>query len=99
MQLVLFTQMLVDLDVRELGETVKDPIWLDDGGKKIVPFGEGLVDFRSACRVLKEAGYDGTLTLHSEYDGKVDEVIETTRRDRKRFRAWLDEARDERRSV
>lgn len=70
---------------------IKDPLYVDDG-RKIVPLGDGLVDWPGVCRSLEAVDFDGPMTLHSEYDLEADEVIDITRRDIERFRGWLAEA-------
>jgi sugar phosphate isomerase/epimerase len=55
---------------------------------KIVPLKEGMVHWKEVFGCLKQLGWDGIVTFHSEYQGKgsfrdltVDEVIEQTRED------------------
>jgi len=70
---------------------VKDPIYVD-GGRQLVPLGEGLVDWVGVCRDLRAAHFDGPVTLHSEYDLDVDPLVATTRQDIQRFKGWMAEA-------
>jgi sugar phosphate isomerase/epimerase len=70
---------------------VKDPRYIDRG-RKIVPLGEGLVDWPGVCRALKAANFDGPVSLHSEYDMETDQVIATTRKDLRLFRNCMREA-------
>jgi len=60
--------------------------------RKIVPLGEGLVDWVGVCRDLKAVGFDGPISLHSEYDMSIESLIETVRHDVQRFKGWLAEA-------
>ena len=70
---------------------IKDPLYVE-GGRKIVPLGEGLVDFVDVCRDLKAVDFSGPVSLHSEYDLDAQAVITTTRQDLHRFRSWMAEA-------
>jgi sugar phosphate isomerase/epimerase len=70
---------------------IKDPRYVK-GGRKIVPLGEGLVDWVGVCRDLKAISFDGPVTLHSEYDLEVEPLIKTVRQDIQRFKAWMAEA-------
>ncbi len=70
---------------------IKDPLYVD-GGRKIVPLGDGLVDFVAVLRDLKGAGFDGPMTLHAEYDLEVEPLIATARQDMVRFKGWMKEA-------
>jgi len=69
----------------------KDPVYID-GGRKLVPLGDGLVDWVGVCRDLKNVGFDGPVTLHSEYDLEVEPLVATTRQDIQRFKACMAEA-------
>ncbi|HAZ62010.1 MAG TPA: sugar phosphate isomerase/epimerase [Armatimonadetes bacterium] len=97
-------EMLVErsplLAIKSLG-------WLRDGTKHgpasyrwaVVPLAEGPVDFTAAWRYLIAGGFDGIVTLHSEYQGghsfrdlSVEEVIAQTRVDLAYLLACRDEA-------
>lgn len=61
-----------------------DTRWVD----KIVPLREGMVRWREVFKCLKQLGWDGVVTFHSEYQGRqswrdltVPELIEQTRED------------------
>jgi sugar phosphate isomerase/epimerase len=54
---------------------VKSPAWFrteKDGavkwGHTLVPLREGMVDWKQVMTLLKECGYDGPISLHSEYE-------------------------------
>jgi sugar phosphate isomerase/epimerase len=54
---------------------VKSPVWFrttTDGAVKwqwkLVPLREGMVDWKQAMTLVKEHGYDGPISLHSEYE-------------------------------
>lgn len=70
---------------------IKDPVYVE-GGRRIVPLGQGIVDWPAVCGALKVVGFDGPMTLHSEYDMNAEEIIATTRQDLQRFKGWLAEA-------
>jgi len=57
----------------------------DDPKKKwtrsVMPLGEGFVPWKEFFDCLKQTGFDGVLTLHSEYHMEVDQIIEQTRKD------------------
>jgi sugar phosphate isomerase/epimerase len=63
---------------------------------KIVPLREGTVRWREVLACLKQLGWDGIVTMHSEYQGKgsfkdltVEELIVQTREDLQYFRPLL----------
>lgn len=71
---------------------VKSMTWLPDGNGRLrdrmVPLEQGLVDWTLVFRLLAQIGFDGTVSLHSEYQGghswrdlTVDQVVEQTAAD------------------
>ena len=73
---------------------------VDDKAKgwtwRTVPLETGMADIGAMLGILKQTGYDGLYSLHSEYQGpfswrnlKTDEVIEQTRKDLAYFRKLL----------
>ncbi|MCC7495296.1 MAG: sugar phosphate isomerase/epimerase [Fimbriimonadaceae bacterium] len=65
---------------------------------KMVPLPQGMVDWAAVWRCLAALGFDGTVSLHSEYQGghswydmSVDELVDQTRED---F-AWLRACREQ----
>jgi len=43
--------------------------------------GKGLVPWRRIFEILKYIGFEGPISLHSEYDMPLQDIIEQTRRD------------------
>lgn len=76
----------------------KDFGWFREDGRwvvKTVPIGEGIVRWREFFSCLKQIGFDGPLSVHSEYQGRgswrdlsLSELVEQTRLDL----AWLKNA-------
>ena len=66
---------------------VKDFAWFKEGDlwrARVVPLGEGLVPWRRVFEILNRIGFEGPVSLHSEYeDLTLTELIEQTRRDLK----------------
>lgn len=63
---------------------VKDFGWFREDGKwvtRTVPLGEGLVPWRVVFEILKRIGFNGPVSLHSEYHMSLEEIIAQTRRD------------------
>jgi sugar phosphate isomerase/epimerase len=57
---------------------------------KVVPLGEGYVDWPGLLSRLRAIGFDGPVSIHSEYSGvPVDTVIDLTRIDVRYIRALL----------
>lgn len=51
--------------------SIKDMVWEKVKGRwdrKIVPVGEGIVRWAEVARGLKDVGFDGTISLHGEYE-------------------------------
>jgi len=86
---------------------VKDFRWVEGQGYagarrhkvQICPLEDGNVPWPQALLLLKQAGFDGPVSMHSEYQGShtfrdltADEVFEQTARDLRVFRQWLDDA-------
>ncbi|MCX8162719.1 MAG: sugar phosphate isomerase/epimerase [Candidatus Bathyarchaeota archaeon] len=46
-----------------------------------VPLGEGLVPWKKVFEILKEIGFKGPISLHSEYHEDLDKIIDITRED------------------
>ena len=63
--------------VRREAADVKYSAWRGE----VVPFGEGFVDWQGFIECLKQIGFDGPCSLHSEYNVPTQEVIERTRKD------------------
>ena len=66
---------------------------------KLVPFGEGSTRFAEAFGYLRQAGFDGVLTVTSEYQGPLswrelstDEIVARTRIDLAYLRERMAEA-------
>ncbi len=63
----------------------KDYAWLKRDGKwdaKVVPIGEGIVRWREFFSCLRKLGFDGPISVHSEYEGwTTEQVIAQTRKD------------------
>lgn len=63
----------------------KDFGWFRENGRwvvKVVPVGEGIVRWWEFFACLKQIGFDGPISIHSEYAGlAVSELIEQTHRD------------------
>ena len=50
---------------------IKDMLWEKQGGtweRRIVPAGEGIVRWAEVRQGLKDCGFDGTISLHAEYE-------------------------------
>lgn len=71
---------------------IKDFGWFKTGSKewkeKLVPLNEGVVKWPEVFAALKQVGFDGPVSLHSEYQGdhswkdlKVEELVSQTRAD------------------
>jgi len=54
---------------------------------EVVPFGDGLVDWKEFAACIKQLKFDGPCSFHSEYEVSMDKVIEQTRKDMEFFRA------------
>lgn len=63
----------------------KDYAWFREDGKwdaKVVPIGEGIVRWREFFACLRKMGFDGPISVHSEYaDWTTEQVIAQTRKD------------------
>ena len=53
---------------------------------KVVPLGEGFVDFDVLSETLEKLAFSGPISLHSEYDMSVPEVLARTKKDVAFFR-------------
>jgi sugar phosphate isomerase/epimerase len=87
---------------------VKDFLWVEGkhryaGGRRhsveFCPLEEGNTPWPQVLRRLRQIGFDGPISFHSEYQGRhsfadlsVDEVIAQTGRDVELFRRWWDDA-------
>jgi sugar phosphate isomerase/epimerase len=65
---------------------------------RMLPLREGMVRWREVFTYLKQIGFDGPVSLHSEYEGsfswrhlETDELVEQTRDDLRYIRGVLDE--------
>ncbi|MEM2088150.1 MAG: sugar phosphate isomerase/epimerase family protein [Thermoproteota archaeon] len=64
--------------------SVKDYGWFKEGGEwraKTVPLGEGLVQWKTVFEILGEIGFKGSISIHSEYDLPLGELVTQTRKD------------------
>lgn len=63
----------------------KDFAWFKEDGRwgaKVVPIGEGIVRWREFFACLRKLGFDGPISVHSEYAGwTTEQVIAQTRKD------------------
>jgi sugar phosphate isomerase/epimerase len=60
--------------------------------RRVVPCDEGMTDWREFFKYLKAAGYDGYVSMHSEYSGlPLDELIPQTEADLKLMKEVLAE--------
>ena len=63
----------------------KDYAWFKEGERwnaKVVPIGEGIVRWREFFACLRKLGFDGPISVHSEYEGwTTEQVIAQTRKD------------------
>ncbi|MBI3991232.1 MAG: hypothetical protein HY350_03685 [Candidatus Omnitrophica bacterium] len=60
---------------------------------KMVPLGEGYVDWDTVVRVLLKMKFDGPVSMHSEYSNlDVESVVDQTRMDIRFFRRIIAEA-------
>ena len=53
--------------------SIKDMLWERKGDlwqHKVVPVGEGIIHWKEIARGLKEVGFDGTISLHAEYEAR-----------------------------
>jgi sugar phosphate isomerase/epimerase len=72
--------------------SVKDYAWFKPGGEwraETVPLGEGLVPWETVFEILKKIDFKGPVSIHSEYDLPLDEVVRQTRRDVQYLRSIL----------
>ena len=63
---------------------VKDFAWfkVDNTWRaRTVPLGEGLVPWKEVFKILKQIGFNGPISLHSEYHMPLEKIIEQTKRD------------------
>ena len=56
-----------------------------------VPLGRGFVDYPAAVAALRRIGFAGTMSLHSEYDEPVEDVVAMTRLDYRYLQRLLDD--------
>ncbi|MGB9718255.1 MAG: sugar phosphate isomerase/epimerase family protein [Thermoproteota archaeon] len=64
--------------------SVKDYGWFkEEGGWRVktVPLGEGLVPWKTVFEILGETGFKGPVSIHSEYDLPLAEIVTQTKRD------------------
>ena len=76
----------------------KDYAWFREGKKwdaKVVPIGEGIVRWRDFFACLKQVGFDGPISVHSEYEGwTTEQVIAQTRKDLPTLKLFASEGND-----
>jgi sugar phosphate isomerase/epimerase len=76
----------------------KDFAWVNEQGSwrvKVVPVGDGIVQWRAFFRCLHQMGFDGLISVHSEYAGwNAQQVIAQTRDDLQRLKAWAMEGQN-----
>jgi sugar phosphate isomerase/epimerase len=77
----------------------KDFAWFRENSRwtvKVVPIGEGIVRWKEFFACLRQIGFDGPISVHSEYEGwTTEQVISQTRKDLpllKRFASESDNA-------
>jgi len=72
---------------------VKDFGWVREGSTWVVrhyPLSEGLVPWDRVLKILRQIGFDGPMSIHSEYpDLGIDELVEQTKRDLEYLRSLL----------
>lgn len=73
----ILSDRIVMVAVKDFGWFKTDRGW----HPHIVPLGEGLVPWKDVFAVLKGIGFNGPVSLHSEYHESLDRIIEITRRD------------------
>ncbi len=64
--------------------SLKDYGWFKEGGKwyaRIIPLSQGLVPWRKFFEILEKIKFKGPISVHSEYDMPLDEIIMQTRKD------------------
>ncbi|NHV98894.1 MAG: sugar phosphate isomerase/epimerase [Thaumarchaeota archaeon] len=64
--------------------SVKDYGWFREEGEwrvRTVPLGEGLVPWRKVFEILGKTGFNGPVSVHSEYDSPLAEILKQTRKD------------------
>lgn len=66
--------------------SAKDFGWFNEGGKKwnakLIPLDEGMVRWREVFTYLNQIGFDGPISVHSEYGGlNIDGLIGQTKND------------------
>jgi len=72
--------------------SVKDYGWFKAGGEwcvRTVPLGEGLVPWKTVFEILKKIGFRGPVSIHSEYDLPLDEIVAQTKKDVKYLESIL----------
>ncbi len=76
----------------------KDFAWLRENGRwrvRVVPIGEGIVRWREFFACLRQMGFDGPLSVHSEYEGwSTEQVIEQTKKDLPLLKRFAAEAQN-----
>jgi sugar phosphate isomerase/epimerase len=73
----ILSDRIVMVAVKDFGWFKTDRGW----DSHTVPLGEGLVPWKDIFTVLKSIGFNGPVSLHSEYHENLDRIIEITRRD------------------
>lgn len=68
---------IVMVAVKDFGWFKTDQGWV----ARTVPLGDGLVPWESVFKILKDIGFNGPVSLHSEYHESIERIIEITRRD------------------
>jgi len=62
----------------------KDDGWFREEGEwrvRTVPLGEGLVPWRKVFEILGKTGFNGPVSVHSEYDLPLAEILKQTQKD------------------
>ncbi|MCS7263579.1 MAG: sugar phosphate isomerase/epimerase, partial [Armatimonadetes bacterium] len=74
----------------------KDFAWFKFDGNwnlKVVPIGEGIVKWQKFFNCLKQLGFDGPISVHSEYEGlTTQQVIEQTGKDLPLLKRYAEES-------
>ncbi|MBO3801104.1 MAG: sugar phosphate isomerase/epimerase family protein [Thermoproteota archaeon] len=73
--------------------SIKDYAWFKIEEKwnvQTVPLGDGLVPWKSVFEILKKINFKGPISIHSEYDLPLDEIIKQTKSDIQYIKSIMD---------
>lgn len=82
----MLSDRIVMVAVKDFGWFKTERGWV----ARTVPLGEGLVPWSRVFEILKTIGFEGPVSLHSEYDESIDKIIDITRRDVAYIRRIID---------